>query len=131
MQAQVALWDALTAADAGGVKQAIAQGADIHIGTPEDPLTPLILAANEGWLEVVEVLLDAGADPNGYFVERLPGHGPVLVCALGQADAYGHSGVVALLESRGALSLGELAAAIANPPKPKPGLKGKRKSSTA
>ncbi len=112
LEAQGELGEALTDGDAASVRAAIAKGADIHIGNPEDPLTPLILAANEGMADIVAILVQAGANVNSYFIQDTEDFGPVLVCPLGQADAMEHTEVLAFLRENGAMELQALAAWI-------------------
>ena len=60
------LFTAIDANDLDGVRQAIAAGADVNRMNPAygSEYTPLIMAARNGNLEIVNALLDAKADPN-------------------------------------------------------------------
>ena len=58
------LWDAASDGDLTAVQEAIEEGADVDFATGPSPCpcTPLIMAAQNGHTEIVEVLINAGAD---------------------------------------------------------------------
>ena len=91
---------------AGLVKLALEAGQAVDERGGYWARTPLMVAAERGALEVVELLLQAGADPNLSDSERKT--------SVRLAQAAGHSEVVAALVARGAraelVALGELAA---------------------
>jgi ankyrin repeat protein len=66
--------------------------------SPEDRHRALVLAAQQGHVEVVRLLLDAGEDPNRYNPEGNHSHST----PLHQAALAGREGVVRLLVERGA-----------------------------
>jgi len=75
------LMAAVVANDLEGVKRALAAGADVNevspmLGGPNDGHTPLLVAAREGYTEIVQVLLAAGADPRRVdgLIKATPGH---------------------------------------------------------
>jgi len=68
-------------------------GADIEAVDESDRSTPLGLAAREGHMELVEVLLEAGAKPTGA--------GAAWATPLAWAQRLGHGAVADLLRSRG------------------------------
>ena len=85
--------------DEPGQVAALEQGADVNLYKKDDD-TPLINAAQQGNLDVVELLLAEGADPNGegdydrrLEVQRTP---------LNQAEKSGHADVAARLRAAGA-----------------------------
>ena len=57
------LFEAIQAGDANRVKELLADGADVE-ATDEMETTPLQMAAREGHPKIIELLLDADADPN-------------------------------------------------------------------
>jgi len=81
--------------DAAAVRKLIAQGVDINerapiSGTSDDGHTPLLIAAREGYTDIVRELLQAGADPNllDPMMNSSPGH---------KAAYVGHPKVAELL----------------------------------
>lgn len=70
-------------------------GADFH-AVNNAGVSPMVVAASRGHLEVVRTLLDKGADPN-----EKDGNG---TSPLNAAASRKNSSVVALLKLRGALS---------------------------
>jgi len=46
------------------VRHAIAEGTDLNQLSPQDSMTPLMVAAEQGWAEIVALLLQSGADVN-------------------------------------------------------------------
>lgn len=67
MALDLALWQAAAAGDLEGVKTALASGADANAVITDASgffTTPLIEASQGGYAEVVQHLLEAGADPN-------------------------------------------------------------------
>jgi ankyrin repeat protein len=64
----LALIAAVKAGDVGEVKRLVAAGADVNervpiIGGLDDDYTPLGIAAREGFIDIVRLLLEVGADP--------------------------------------------------------------------
>lgn len=75
------LMAAVVVNDLDGVKRALAAGANVNevspmLGGPNDGHTPLLVAAREGYTEIVKVLLQAGADPRRVdgLIKATPGH---------------------------------------------------------
>jgi ankyrin repeat protein len=89
------LFATIAAGDAGGVRQAVAAGADVNRISPAhgSENTPLTLAAHEGNLDMVAALLDAKADPNKAAGNDRPLHA---------ACQQGHVAVVQRLIAAGA-----------------------------
>src|SRR5689334_17030113 len=67
------IWYLASAGDVAGVRTALANGADANAGD-DAKYTPLHVSAQEGRVEVITVLLGAGADPN---VTDKYGNGPL------------------------------------------------------
>jgi ankyrin repeat protein len=76
--------------DVAKVRELIADGADVNRMAP-DGHTPLLDAAREGHADVVEVLLNAGADP------RIVDHGNMKATPAHKAGYMGHADVARLL----------------------------------
>lgn len=68
VQADAGLAAAIRANDLNAVRAALAAGADVE--TPSNELRPLALAAIRGELEMVDLLLAAGADPDAISLGR-------------------------------------------------------------
>lgn len=87
-------WKSLYAAACAGdfeeVAYAIAQGVDLNHQHPEFGTTPLIGAAENNQLEVVKLLLEAGADP--YLRSEWDG-----VCAADVARTRGFTAISAAI----------------------------------
>lgn len=79
--------------DSDSLKLLIEAGADVNASSLTT--TPLLAAVNREWVEGVQILLAAGADPN--MVKRESGY-----TALHVASTYGLESIVALLLERGA-----------------------------
>jgi ankyrin repeat protein len=84
--------------DVNGVRAAIAQGANVN-RMSVDGHTPLLDAAREGHVEVVKVLLDAGADP------RITDTGNMKSSPAHKAAYMGHAEVARLLVGHPRLEL--------------------------
>ena len=89
-----ALWEAAVRGDPFEVVARIDEGAQPDGFVDENGVSALIAAANQGHAEVVEVLLDAGADPD----RQAPKGSSALMAASGE----GHVHVVCLLLDGGA-----------------------------
>jgi uncharacterized protein len=95
----LSLVDAAKAGDSGKVAKLIAASADVEertpvIGTLDDDYTPLGIAARSGNLDIVRLLLDAGADVNAPI-------GLMRGTAVHEASYFGYSDIVrAMLSSR-------------------------------
>ncbi len=87
-----ALYSAAVSADLEKVKELVAQGADVNTGTFLSGFTPLHAAAYAGCRDMVEYLLEHGADA------RLMGGGSNASNAAGWARRAGHSDISRLLE---------------------------------
>jgi len=57
------LFEAISDGDAARIREALGKGADLKQRNPFGT-TPLVLGAAKGTTEIVQILLDAGADPN-------------------------------------------------------------------
>jgi ankyrin repeat protein len=72
--------------------------ASLH-STPRTAYTPLMLAAQQGRLDIIKVLVAAGADPREVFVDMTGGESPLIEFAC-RNDTKGHESVLRwLLES--------------------------------
>lgn len=60
------LVEAVERNDIGEVRRLLAAGEDIDVGRESDGLTPLLTALIMGRMEIFELLLDAGANPNAF-----------------------------------------------------------------
>jgi ankyrin repeat protein len=58
------IWTAAATGEITALKARMAEGVDVDAQDPINAATPLAIAANFGTLEVVEILIDAGANPN-------------------------------------------------------------------
>ena len=84
---------AAKAGDAEAVKEFLAAGTDVK---RDDPFTPLIAAATDGHMEVIELLIANGADVNAKANDQLGG------TALHMTANLGHKKIVELLVAAGA-----------------------------
>jgi ankyrin repeat protein len=98
-----ALHTAVRANDLETVRRLLRQGADVNekapiIGSPDDAHTPLMIAARQGYEDIVRELLAAGANPHivDWLMKATPGH---------KAAYMGHPGVLRLLVEHGGLEL--------------------------
>ena len=76
------------------VRVLLEHGADVN-ARADDGATPLMLAASCGDPEIVQALLDQGADLNGSFVQTGK-------TALMLAEEHGYAGIARLLKQAGA-----------------------------
>ncbi len=98
-----ALHTAVRAIELETVRRLLRQGADVNekapiIGSPDDAHTPLMIAARQGYEDIVRELLAAGANPHivDWLMKATPGH---------KAAYMGHPGVLRLLVEHGGLEL--------------------------
>lgn len=93
---------AVRAGDAETVSTLLAAGVDIDtVGSAAHVLLPI--AAKEGYLEIAQLLLDAGADVHSTMDGQKPGGAPLIqASALQYAASWGHLDVAELLLARGA-----------------------------
>ena len=90
-------FDACREGDAEAVKMFVdAQSMDLNYAD-EDGHTPLVLAVNQGHVDVVEVLVDGGAD-----IELASDYPADVDCPLSAAASHGHLDLVKLLLEKGA-----------------------------
>ena len=100
------LFLAIWSDDVDGMREAIGEGASLkHICPSGD--SALTLAAGRGLVEGVQLLLDAGCDPNRPGLSRTP---------LVNAARYGHLAVVKQLMAVGALVQGRKSGTLKAPP---------------
>lgn len=92
--AEETIWSAAGAGDLAAVTRAIAGGADVNAVDDENGRTPLMYAAESGKVEVVKILIDAGAE-----VSKASRRGGT---PLGMAAQAGRVEVMRYLVSRGA-----------------------------
>jgi ankyrin repeat protein len=88
------LVDAINRGDVDDVKKLLAKGAPVNEKDEHLGRTPLIMASMTGHTEIVKMLLERGADPNGTDMEGWT--------AIRYAHAYGHDEIVELLRNAGA-----------------------------
>jgi ankyrin repeat protein len=93
-EASALLIEATRDGDLAGVTRALKQGADIETTEPIGGLTPLIIAANNGFTEIAAHLIDAGADVNATSEQGMT---PLIGAAL-----KGYTEIATLLLERGA-----------------------------
>ncbi len=115
---QEQLFTAIDAGDAAAAQAALAAGADPGARDGMDR-PALMLAAQDGHLEIVRALLDRGADPNASLVVDFGLGCPVHNTALMRAREGKHKAVVKLLQSRGALEADKLPPIKPPPPRDK------------
>lgn len=96
--AALPLVSAIKSGNTAEVAQLIAAGSDVDarlpmVGRPDDDYTPLAIAAREGHVDIVRLLLEAGAEPRRVI-------GLFLGTALHEACYFGHTEVVGMMTGR-------------------------------
>lgn len=85
---------AVWSGDRALVAELLAAGADVNVVETETCMTPLMVAAREGYFDIVRLLLENGADVNARYCWY---RGGVNGTALGLAAEAGHLDIVCLL----------------------------------
>ena len=88
------LVDAINRGDTDAVKSLLLRGAPVNGKDEHWERTPLIMAAMNGYAEIVSILLKRGADPNAVDIEGWT--------ALRYANAYGYDDIIKMLREAGA-----------------------------
>lgn len=98
---RVSLWRAIARGDAEAVRRAVAEGASPESRNPQG-LTPLMMAANLGFPEVIRALADAGADLDRSVTVSHPVTSGVTALMAACTDSRGAPEPVAVLLELGA-----------------------------
>jgi ankyrin repeat protein len=88
------LVDAINRGDTDAVKSLLVRGAPVNGKDEYWERTPLIMAAMNGYTEIVSLLLKRGAEPNAIDIEGWT--------ALRYAKAYGYDEIIRMLREAGA-----------------------------